>query len=635
MARRQKRSWPGTPAELRDRACVVALVKRVGKNRLMFTTDDIRSEMNEVPGLRVIKSGELWRHLEALSGDLIEEAGRRDFGGAASSRDGNGRKKWMLCSRRCEPDEPDAALPLELHDLERVHLAVWVAVRALKMKTVPTRAVTEVLKNIEPLTLTNPRQTYHLLTRLESRSEPAVRKAHIEGKRWCRWAPLNEPDHPHFSAWVKEFREQAASNGGGAPAGRASTTEVARELVLIGIRKSKSSTYPLGTPVSLKKLSEVAGAVPEAGILADSIRRRRGTFSQKILDASREVMTDWQRVNVRIARVKSPLRGTVRYDVPDEPGFAHRRLILQLWDLRQALYEGVLERLNEDTRAAGRLPEHYPRSGHELQTLIAARVVLNQREFEALDSLLIEVSADEALFSKKIREEIGRHRSTLNDFLMNGFGSGEEHDILEGRLADLKLDMNEVVNAPRVYVTPAEYSAYFSSRELEGQAIAAFKAFSALLRRFPSPTNILQSDRERLKPYSIVTDRAESLPYAAGARRAMCGGMLACGARLLGRNLRSPDLVRSLANSDDLALRRDTMAALFLLKDPQAEDMAHAFLSCSASAPDTVAASLWVLHLAGSLIPEVIPTHVRQSQDHFVGKSLRAIMLARHQNRMF
>jgi hypothetical protein len=663
MTRRRRGSWPETDKELADRDLVVTLAKRAGRHRLVFTVADLRTELSEnfdlmrthfgeeasdttqpakdpdppteepgntsekYVGPKLHHSGDLWRHLAALEGDLIEEVGRRDFGQSPGSGSYRGRKKYVLRSRACEITAESAFPGAELDDPERAQLATWVAFRAGGSEPVPTADVTRVMQSIESLSLSKPIQTHALLQGLAVRGTPVVRKVAVAGERWVRWQPLgDEPDHEELQTWIKAYRRAGARPG--SSVGKATVIEVGRELVRLTIRSSKSSTYRHGCSVRPHDVRAFAGSNEEGRLLAASIRRRSAGISAVIGDAAREVIGGTARVNTRIARVVAPFSGTVFYDVPDEPGFEQRVRIVTLQDLRSVLHEGVLESIEEDVHIARKLLADDATRSVELNTVIAARLLLAQREFGTLDDVLRDLEKDVGAFSETTQNEIREHRARFTEFLGRGIWSGDEEEVFENLTQKLGLNGADVLSAARPLVTPDEYAGWFSPDDRGGYTAAEFMWLAVPLRRFMNPRYTHRRDTDRDRAYKFMTDRVDALPYAANRLMAQSSTSLAAGARLLGRNFRSAVIIRRLGSSPDIELRRDALAALVLL-DENPRELAEPILSNPSAPPDLLAETIMLLHVAGSCEPSTLPPWIRESRNWTVAAALREVMLAR------
>lgn len=631
MSRRARGSWPGTAEEIADRDKVVALANRVGVHRLVFTVADLRAEISDVPALRLTHSSELSRHLAALDGDLIQEVGRRDFG-QAGAEGYRGRKKYVLRSRLIELGTDSEATNLhDIDDLERAHLALWIAFLSGGSQPVHTLQITSILHEIDALALDRPTQTHSLLQALASRTPQVVEKISSPGERWARWSPIGEaPHHDHFDEWLATFHERCAD--GRLPTGKATLNEVGRDLLRLTIRASKSSRYAHGRCARLDDVRACAGENAEAGALAASIRRRKRSIAEVIIDAARGVIGGTARVDVRIARVLGPLSNNVFYDIPDEPGFEQRVAVIALQDVRTALSDGTLEAIEEDMREARALEDIYYDAGSELKALIAARGVLARREFERIEYVLHSVEKHMGAFSALVREEIIGHRAVLNRFLSRGIWFGDEDDVLAHTCDELGLNLETVLGASRPAVTPDEYASWFPDSDLRHLTPAEFTNLAVSLRRFVNPRYTHARDTNRECAYRYTIDRVEALPYAAMRQMASAATPLAAGARLLGRNFRSPELTTLLGSSPDPALRVDSIAALILLNgDPR--PAADALLSDVSTLSDVVAEVVRLLHLVPGWNPAMLPPHVRSSRDWTVLAAIRDVVLARDQSR--
>jgi hypothetical protein len=604
---------------------VIALVKRVGNRQLLFTVADVRSEMEAVPRLQLTHSSDLWRHLKKLNGDLIEEVARRDFGQAG----GRSKKKYVLRSRRGELRSGQSLADID--DLERVYFAVWIAFLCNESRPVPTRLVTSVVNEIEPLALNRQAPARSILQSLAERTPPVIERIPPSCAPWVRWVPLGRsPEHPEFQRWLAAFRERISQ--GRALTGQATLTEVGRELLRLTIRASRSSRYPHGRPATVHDVRAFAGENAQGAALAESIRRRNRTIAQVICDAARETVNGLARVDVRIARVVAPLSGASFYDIPDEPGFEERQATVALLDLREALQSGALEAIEEEVRRARALEQVYRGTGVQLEGLIVARAVLARREFERLENVLSQVERYRGAFSSAVRDEVDRHRATLNRFLERNIWFGDEDEVLERACAALNVSPESVLDAPRPLVGADEYWSWFPESYTRTYTPADLINLARSLRRFPNPLYTHPRDKRPGRAYRHCVDRVEALTYAAGRLMASTAPALEAGARLLGRNLRSGTLVRRVGESATPRYRADTVAALILLgQNPR--EIAWGLLSDRRTPSPVIADVIRLMYLVPDWDPSTLPLHIRTTHDWSIARAVHDVMLARTQGR--
>lgn len=304
-----------------------------------------------------------------------------------------------------------------------------------------------------------------------------------------------------------------------------------------------------------------------------------------------------------------------------------------LQELRQALRDGALDRIAEDQREARTLPALYPRAGLELDAVVSARGALGQRELEVLEGVLREVATLEHTFSRTIRSEIAEHRHTFKDFLRRGVWTGDEEEVFAGAADQLGIDARQVLEAERPLIRPDEYVKWLPDQHVGDYTPSELMAMAATVRRFINPDYTYRRAPDPARRYFMLADRVEALGYAAEKVMARVAAPLAAGARLLGRNLRSAELVRALGDSADPTLRRDAMSALALLGDSAAQKVGLDLLNTPGSPPDAIASVLWVLHMTGGLNIKELPRHVRSNRSWIVSSALREVILAQTHGR--
>lgn len=624
-----KRTWPATPSERRDRDRVVDLVTRVGESRFTFTVYDLRREMGRVDRLQLEHSGQLSRHVHALDEGLVTPMGQRlGFGEAqADGRPSKARHRWAL-TRRLR--EYEASTP-ELDDLERVYHALWVAIVALEVTEVPTRTVTNVLRNVEELALRTPRNTLNHLMTLHRRNQRLVDKENREGTRWSMWRPIgSEPDHPHFERWVAAYRALGTGGDHVPGSGHATLNAMAHELVVLALRAKRSSHWPAGHSVQIADIRAVAGVDPRARQLARRIRERGRSLGAVLGDLTKERIAGRTRVERPVIKIASPMSGGSYYDAPDEPGFERRRVVVTYRALRRELSDTHLDQLAVEYAVADQL--HRSARSDALRAVGAVRRVMVHRQMEPAERLMLELEDSSALLAKQTRESVREYRGKLNRLHARHGSPDDAQEEAEVLLCRVGLSLDELLSADRPLLTPEEYASYLPAHARRGRSPAEFIANATSLRRFPNTKFVSQTDEDPERAARYVVDRADALCYLAERYQGRTFPFLREGARVLGRDLRHPGLARVLLESLHSRERRAGLAALVLLGDPCAVQTAEQWLGTDA-APQEMADALHALLVLKHVEPSTWPAHVRAGQERAIRDTRTQVVLAARTNR--
>lgn len=370
MTRRGAGAWQRSTAYDRDRRRVERLVTLTGTQRLAFNAYDVARTARQHRELRLEQSGELHRHLRDLRVTLATPVGpelitlrtppatRRRSGTERPSRVPEAPqlsprperrvRRWVLTSRLDEWEKSGGGCT----DAEKVYLAVWVASAALATRTVPTIAVTRVLRVIPELRLVDFTQTSVLLTRLAERTRPLVRVVKSATEHWVAWEPTGEaPEHPLLTKWTEEVR-RLAEDGGTLPLTEHATRNVAtRELLRRTIQSTRSKDWPDGRPVSARDVRLYAATDEVARDLLLRVTANGGSLGRALHEASRQRKGASARRGVH--RIVGPAgERHIRYDVPAVPGHEIRLQAANLETLRPLVSQDRLLQMDEERRRA-------------------------------------------------------------------------------------------------------------------------------------------------------------------------------------------------------------------------------------------------------------------------------------------
>jgi hypothetical protein len=560
------RVWPGSLQERADQNTVVTLIEEVGRDRIRFTVADIRKRLEMSTRHTLHRSHELARHVAYLElpGTLLVRVGSRFSAISDSEVVPRSKHTFVLTSRMHEYEAGHARL--ELDDVERVRLALWVAHRVCGAP-VPTIAVTLVLKNVLALALSVPRQTTVHLETLAGRRVPLAEKTKLAGQHGVRWRPLGiEPAIAEMDQWTLEVRPALKAPSALSAAGHATKGEIVREIVEIAVRSHKSSQWPAGRSVTITDIRATISDNARAGELHKHLVRIGGSLGVVLGDLCKETVDGRARVNQRVAKVSNPWTESTYYDAPMLDGFESRRLVVPMRGLATVFSAASLHDLNLERKKALALKGIDP----ALNAIVAARILHVQHELDKIGGELTSVRREASLLSTTERARLDEMIAKYNRMREAHGTTAEALVDAAACVAPYSLDPAEVLAVDRPLLTGSEYAAWFPSTTLRGRTAPEFLARAKSLRRYPNPAFVGRHDSDPVRASPTGVDRVDALVYAAQQRRSQMVGFLLSGAALLGRFLRDARLPALLLDSGDLHLRHQALAALALLGDDRA-----------------------------------------------------------------
>jgi hypothetical protein len=676
--------WPHTDTQRRDRSRVLRLVDRVGRDRLRFTSADVRRESERVPGLALEVPNELWRHLRALEGQTIRLAGRRFSAAAfpgttdASNHRGPGtdrrgargdRRKhtYVLSSRWQEYQDSPAALT----DEERVHCALWVACVVLEQNTVPTNAVTHVLDAVPALRLEEPRQTYGLLNTLstlpvplctrspegaDGDETPGEREGRRKGKRSrasVRWRPLGDrPAALLLNEWSALLRATSTYNVALVTLGHATRNEMARELFAIAIRAARSAHWPAGRPVAVVDVRAAAVTDRRARALLGTLCAHGQALGQIVAQVTRPTGARGTRPTAaHVVRVPTPPGTRAHYDIPALAGAERRALYIPYQELRDLTGRSALAALAHERDGARRLlaASRSPAA----RAIALTRLAGVEGELARREALLSDLLARGHLLSAAVRDELPAIQGSLAAFRTAGARADVREDDPAECLRALGWNADELLAAPRPLITAVEYASWFPERTRRGKSPSQFLGNAKTLRRYANPARRgelehdgdgdaptdggagrrAESTLDRAGAMLVAVDRVDALLHAAETSQARTTGYVRAGAQLLGSGLRDARLPRELLSSTHETEREAAMAALTLLGDERAEAVATARLRDPAARAVDVVHALYSLLVLRRIDPSTWPEWVRRASHPVVRQAVLDVVRAAREGR--
>ena len=614
------RIWLSSPEERADRNTVVTLIEQVGREQLRFTVSDLRKCLNAHEQFSLHCSKDLSRHVAHLEepGTLLVRVGARFDSGENGSAPARSKHTFVLTSRLAEFEAGHASL--ELDDVERVRLALWVAFQVCA-QPVPTRAVTQVVRNILPLAVAANRQTSLFLQTLADRGQPLAEKLTVPGQRWVQWKPLGkEPELDVLQEWIREARPVLDTRATLTQAGCATRNELVREIVEIAVKAHSSPSWPAGRSVTLKDIRAAIHENARATYLHEHLKRIGGALGAVLGDMSKDDIVGRARVNQRVIKVPNPLGSSTYYDVPGLPGFESRRLVVAMRALASMLSAAALHELNVEYAEALALDKA---DDPALAAISTARLLHLQHELDLVGEYLQSTRAQAHLLSKAERGRLDEMTAKYDQVRAVRGTTAQALERATEALSPFGLTPEEVLAVDRPLLTGTEYAAWFSPAALQGRSPAEFLARARSLRRFPNPRHVNRADPDPVRAASTGVDRVDALVYAAQQHHTPLAGFLIGGAALLGRFLRDPQLPALLLDSEDERLRHQSLAALALLGDERAYAAARGALSDSSAGirPTNAVYALMVLR---RFTPDAVPAAVRRSADLGLLRTLSA-----------
>jgi hypothetical protein len=625
------RIWPGSDDEWADRHAVVRLIEQVGRDRLRFTVADLRSHLKasrSVDGIggraaALHRPRDLSRHVAAIekTGTLLVQIGTQfDAGGTAPSTP-RSRHVFVLS---CRQHEWLAGVAVsDMDDVERVHLALWVAFIVAGARPVTTSAVTHVLRNVRQLAIGARRQTAAMLQGLAARAAPLAEQIRMPGERWTRWQPSGpEPLLAQLDEWVRQARAASGSSAVLSGAGHATANEVARSLIEIAVTRFKSRDWPSGRSVTMNDISAVIGADCGARELSDHLKRVGSPLRAVLGDATKENVAGAPRVHQRIVKVPNSWTSATYYDVPDVPGYEARRMVVQMRGLAAVLAPTALNDLMFEHAKAitlGRDASH-----PALTAMSAVRLLHLQHHLDVLGEALREAQSRAHLLGSV-------QRGHLNDLVASYMGcrkatgtTAEALSKASDALRVFDLGADEILAADRPLLTAVEYAAFFPERALGERTPAEFLALARSLRRYPNPRYVHRHDADPVLAAPTAVDRVDALVYAAQRGRSPLAAFLASGAGLLGTFLRDPRLPAAMLEAPAAHERNRALAALALLGDERAGNVAEDVLAGRTRSTRPLEA-VYALLVLRKFRADKVPVSLRHSVDVH---ALRAIVAA-------
>lgn len=605
-----KRTWPGSLQERADQNTVVTLIEEVGRDRIRFTVADIRKRLEASARHTLHRPRELARHVAYLEqpGTLLVRVGSRFAVNAENEVVSRSKHTFVLTSRVHEYEAGHARL--ELDDVERVHLALWVAYQVCGAP-VPTNAVTQVLKNVLDLALSVRRQTTVHLETLTGRKEPLADKIKVAGQEGVRWRPLGpEPATAEMEQWAIEVRHALKAPSILSAAGHATKGEIVREIVEISVKSHKSSQWPAGRSVTIKDIRATIGVDERARDLHNHLVRMGGSLGVVLGDLSKETLDGRRRVTQRVAKVPNPWTESTYYDAPLLDGLEARRLVVQMRGLATVFSAASLHSLNIERQRAMALKG----DDSALTTIATARILHVQHELDKIGEHLTIVRRKASLLSPAERGRLDEMIAKYNRLREVHGTMPEALDEAAASLAPYSLAAAELLAVDRPLLTGTEYTAWFPPTTLRGRTAAEFFARAKSLRRYPNPAFTDRSDCDPVCASPTAVDRVEALVYAAQQWRSPMAGFLLSGAALLGPFLRDARLPALLLDSGALHLCHQALAALALLGDDRAHVIATEALAGEQSSVRQCEA-IYALMVLRSFNSELLTSSARRNGD--------------------
>ena len=559
-----KKGRPLSKESAIDRGRTIELVRRTGRQKLVFTVQDVRREMGRGGTLALLRPKRLSNHVAALEGQLVRLVGQGRMipGGEPTAR---AKRRYVLIEREREFE----AGYRTLDDAERVLVALHLAVQLAGGEAVPTSAVTSVIKAVPDLMPASDSPTASHLQNLATSAQPLARLESFPGQGGQFWLPVGEaPDHPRAAAWVEEAKTSEAYESGLLELGIANLSRLAEELVRVGVRAYARSWPGGGRPVTADELTAAARACEDGRRLLSVLKRKGATLGAILGDASRTRVDGRPRKRSVLTKVPNRWSETVYYDVPHDPGYEERSMFPE--------YEGIVEhtdgpaiaRLTSEARRAKRLlaaelPAH--------RAIGAARLALARSRWEDLLEGLHGLKYGGLVLPKGRRRVLSERLETLeaHQRALPILDPSRDTD-LDAYLIACDLDPHGVINAPRPILIAPELVQWVPRALRAEMSPGKFLGNLPGLTRYPNPDYVGPNSGAPEEDHRVGVDRVQVLVYLAER----ITSPLATGLRrvqdLLGPDLRCPRILARLYSSGSLEAQRAALLGLALLGDDEA-----------------------------------------------------------------
>lgn len=521
---------------LLDRALTRDVLRRVGAVQLVFTVADVRREMERTDRNQLVHPKRLSNYVNAQVGRLIAEV---EPSGLEGQR---GPRRFVLLDRQRQLELVSVAPAME--DKDRTLIALWLAFE-VNEGPVATKDVTAVLAGVPALRPTGPEYpTATRLGNLAAATPSRASRSWIEGERWVRWTPRGTlPELPEMDLWRTQARAALAADATRST-GRATRSGVVVDLIALAVQRARRS-WPTGRPVTMKEIRAAAATLEGAG-LQEAILAKDQTLPAAVSEAARQRVGGSSRKQIIVTRVTEPIAGSTFYDVPGLPGHETRARYVDWLTLRRAGSDAELDRMAEEIGHGTRL---LSTPQETLAAIGAARVRLALQELEGLlaqAQSLIQIAADlPAQTSAALRDRHDVIRGRLDQ--LRRFGPAGR---LEERISAL-VEPKRAIEAQRPLCGHEEVQALLPSPMLAGKDAGQFLRDIVGLRRYSNPDYAGPGDADPRRRLRRMVDRVDLLRYLCTRFSSPMTPLVeACG-QLLGRNLRSVELAKSLA--DDLS----------------------------------------------------------------------------------
>jgi hypothetical protein len=331
-----------------------------------------------------------------------------------------------------------------------------------------------------------------------------------------------------------------------------------------------------------------------------------------------------------VVRIPRRLGQQSYYEIPDEPGVEHRALYVLREELRSLTGKMELDAISGEWNAAQRLASA---TDPVLHAIGAVRVLSCWREVLGIETVLEQLQARKAVLSKQVREEIEERSAKLQVFLARWGTQSEAEAVAAMALAPFGLTPEVVLSVPRPLLTAAEMCEFIPEGRRGRHSPAEWFARMVALRRYANPDFVSRTDPDPRRSAVTCADRVEALIYLAEQGGAKPLAFLRRGAALLGRSLRDPVLIRLLATSEERERRLAGLAALALLGDPAAGDLALEWLRNPGVTALEVECALHSLLILRRIQPDEWPPHIRHPRESAIQRVWRDVIFAAKQGR--
>lgn len=621
----RKRGPEPTPETRVDRVHVLTFVERTGRLRLVFSVRDVRSTLNDTPEIQLHRPRRLGNYIRDLDGDVIVCVTQGDVIREDRRTKGSDRR-YVLKSRLHEYE----AGARSLDDTARTYIALWIATEILQ-DAVRCADVGTVMANIPELLPAGGRDVSSRLSNLANLSDPLARVVGSAGPQQRLWEPLGPaPSHPKVHEWLDEAEALASSVGE-----RRTLSDPVRNLMVEALVRSavesKRRSWPGGHPVKASEIERLALSEPETERILGAVTRDGTGLGTALWEASRTLLSGTPRRTPLIERVSDPELQGVYYDIPDAKNRGIRRAFLQYKVAQDLASKDNLGLLEEEVADGVRL---FAASPSPVRKAIgAARLLLAQGRWKGIQARVASLQEIVDYLPTQRRKAVRNMEARVRALARTAQYLEADPAGFIQILSEVGVSTGALAGASRPTLVAGELVEWLpthaSGRGNPGDFLTSFA-----LERFPNTDYRGPNRKDPREVAKTAVDRVEALARVASRYQSPMTPLMDEVRRLLGPELRAPELILALANAEEPEDRRLGLVALAMTgQDSEARSRALHELSDPAVEYTMARAAVDALMITRRLDVDDLPEWLHHCNRIEIFELLRDAVMARNTGR--